>query len=304
MWRDGVVNIAHAGGIHEAPANTLHAFRTAGERGADALEMDLHVTADGEVVTIHDSTVDRTTDGTGCVVEHTLEEVQQLDAAYTHVGGQSPEDGLSDDAYPLRGVATGDVEPPEGVEAADLRVPTLAEVFEALPDELMVLEMKPIQVDERDGVELDCPAVVEAMDPDDRPDLPAALAELIEQHDMGEQVVVASFVDDLLHRFAELAPGVGTSFPEEEGFAYFEAFLGDGEPGNPFGHQVIQPPIDIVESLPEETVLEFVEHLHEEDIAVQVWTVNDEETMRWVLDRGVDGIITDRVRDLAELLEE
>jgi glycerophosphoryl diester phosphodiesterase len=72
--------IAHRGASDRNPENTLVAFERALELGADALELDIHSSADGEVVVIHDATVDRTTDGDGEVAEMTLEELRQLDA--------------------------------------------------------------------------------------------------------------------------------------------------------------------------------------------------------------------------------
>jgi glycerophosphoryl diester phosphodiesterase len=70
----------HRGAAGLAPENTLAAFRKAMELGVDALEMDLHVTRDGEVVVIHDETLDRTTDGRGSIGDLTLEEVKRWDA--------------------------------------------------------------------------------------------------------------------------------------------------------------------------------------------------------------------------------
>lgn len=73
--------MAHRGGAALAPENTLEAFRDAVERWrADMLEMDVRLTRDGEVVVIHDATVDRTTDGFGPVADRTLAEIQALDA--------------------------------------------------------------------------------------------------------------------------------------------------------------------------------------------------------------------------------
>lgn len=75
--------VAHRGGSRLAPENTLEAFRDAVERwGADMLEMDVRLTLDGEVVVIHDETVDRTTDGSGPVFSFTVEELRRLDAGY------------------------------------------------------------------------------------------------------------------------------------------------------------------------------------------------------------------------------
>jgi len=71
---------AHRGGAGLAPENTLAAFRNALAMDVDVLEMDLHVTADGEVVVIHDPTLRRTTNGTGYVRAMTLAEIQRFDA--------------------------------------------------------------------------------------------------------------------------------------------------------------------------------------------------------------------------------
>jgi len=71
---------AHRGGAGLAPENTLAAFRNALALGVDVLEMDLHVTADGEVVVIHDPTLERTTTGHGYVRATALADLQRLDA--------------------------------------------------------------------------------------------------------------------------------------------------------------------------------------------------------------------------------
>ena len=112
--------IAHAGAQGHAPPNTLEAFEAALELGADTLEMDLQVTADREIVTIHDGTVDRTTDGTGAVADLTLAELQALDAGATW----TDEDGDT----PFAG---------QGVRHATLR-----EVFEAFPATHLIIELK------------------------------------------------------------------------------------------------------------------------------------------------------------------
>ncbi|MBB5789549.1 glycerophosphoryl diester phosphodiesterase [Jiangella mangrovi] len=63
-----------------APENTLASFRRAVEQGADEVELDLRLSADGRLVVLHDETVDRTTDGTGAVADLTFAELQALDA--------------------------------------------------------------------------------------------------------------------------------------------------------------------------------------------------------------------------------
>jgi glycerophosphoryl diester phosphodiesterase len=77
---DRVLNFAHRGASHDAPGNTLAAFRLAREMGADGVELDVQASKDGEAVVIHDFTVDATTDGQGAVKDKTLAELKELDA--------------------------------------------------------------------------------------------------------------------------------------------------------------------------------------------------------------------------------
>ena len=80
-WYIGrLVNIAHRGASAAAPPNTLAAFEKAVELGADGIEFDVHLSADGVLVVIHDFNVDDTTDGSGRVAEMTLAQLKQLDA--------------------------------------------------------------------------------------------------------------------------------------------------------------------------------------------------------------------------------
>ena len=74
------LNYAHRGASHEAPANTLAAFNLAAELGADGIELDVHLSKDGEAVVIHDFRLDATTDGRGQVRDHSLAQLRDLDA--------------------------------------------------------------------------------------------------------------------------------------------------------------------------------------------------------------------------------
>jgi glycerophosphoryl diester phosphodiesterase len=113
--------VAHRGGAKLAPENTIPAFRSAvDDWGADMLEMDVRLTADGEVVVIHDATVDRTTDGSGRVADLTLAEIRTLDAGH----------GFAD----LEGVPT--------FRGRGARVPTFDEVLDACPDIWLNVEAK------------------------------------------------------------------------------------------------------------------------------------------------------------------
>jgi glycerophosphoryl diester phosphodiesterase len=73
-------HIAHRGGAHYAPENTLAAFRNSIAQKADYLELDVQMTKDGALVVIHDETVDRTTNGTGAVRNLTLKQIRELNA--------------------------------------------------------------------------------------------------------------------------------------------------------------------------------------------------------------------------------
>src|SRR5829696_6558032 len=139
-----VLNIAHQGGESEFPSNTLYAFRRAVRAGADMLELDVGVTRDSKVVVMHDTTVNRTTNGRGTVASHTLKQLRSLDAAYWFARGRSDpyRHGLARRAYRLRGVATGERRPPRGVKRADFLVPTLREVLRAFPRTPITIEVK------------------------------------------------------------------------------------------------------------------------------------------------------------------
>src|SRR5262245_22594385 len=94
--RPNVLVIAHQGGDGVWPGDTLYAYEKAVALGADVLEMDAHLTKDGEIVLMHDEKVDRTTDGTGLIEDLTLAELKKLDAAYQW----SDDDGKT---FPFRG---------------------------------------------------------------------------------------------------------------------------------------------------------------------------------------------------------
>ncbi len=80
FFGDDVLVIAHRGASGVAPENTIASFQKALAAGADALELDVRLSKDGEVVVIHDSTIDRTTNKTGRVADHTLAQLKELDA--------------------------------------------------------------------------------------------------------------------------------------------------------------------------------------------------------------------------------
>lgn len=115
--------IGHRGAAAVAPENTLPSFEHAVAVGADAIELDVHASADGHLVVIHDDTLERTTDGVGAVEALTLEELRSFDAGH----GFTTDRG---ETYPYRG---------QGV-----RIPSLEEVLAAVPDLPVVAEVKSI----------------------------------------------------------------------------------------------------------------------------------------------------------------
>ncbi|NEW04582.1 glycerophosphodiester phosphodiesterase [Paenibacillus sp. SYP-B3998] len=80
MERQKPIVIGHRGAAGEAPENTLASFALALEQGAEGIELDVHITKDGEIVVCHDPTLERTTNGAGCICEMTWDAVKQLDA--------------------------------------------------------------------------------------------------------------------------------------------------------------------------------------------------------------------------------
>lgn len=79
-YKNAVRVAAHRGNSFFVPENTLESFRSALTLPVDQLEIDLHMTKDGQIVMMHDHKVDRTTDGTGLVRDFTLDEIKKLDA--------------------------------------------------------------------------------------------------------------------------------------------------------------------------------------------------------------------------------
>ncbi|MEZ5298045.1 MAG: glycerophosphodiester phosphodiesterase family protein [Ilumatobacteraceae bacterium] len=136
------LNIAHAGGDQAWPHSTFYAFDHAVDAGADVLEMDVQLTGDGVLIVQHDDTVDGTTNGTGRADSFTFDEIVQLGAAYWYSPGCWPCRDLPDDDYVLRGVRTGEVPAPDGVDPDTLRIVSFAELVERYPDMPFDIEIK------------------------------------------------------------------------------------------------------------------------------------------------------------------
>jgi glycerophosphoryl diester phosphodiesterase len=119
--------IAHRGASGVAPENTIPAFRLAVQQGADALELDVRLTADGVPVVLHDAALDRTTDRGGPLGDLSFASLRAVDAGarFSLDGGRS---------FPFRGGAA--------------RIPALAEVLRGFPEVPILLEIKEVSAQE------------------------------------------------------------------------------------------------------------------------------------------------------------
>jgi glycerophosphoryl diester phosphodiesterase len=249
---DGVVlNIAHRGGRRVWPEHTLFAYEEALASGTDVLELDIHETSDGVIVIMHDSTINRTTDGTGAIKDMTFAELRTYDAGYdfTTDGGTT---------YPYRDMG--------------LVVPTLEEVFEEFPDAPYVIEIK--QGD---------PSIVDDF------------VAMSREYDKVDQMNGAAFDDDILVELREAAPEMGTSFGEQEVLVFFvQSSKPDGvDPDYVPPAEFLQVPPNIPGT--EDPLVDdrFVTAAHALGLKVHVWTINEEEEMRTLIeDVGVDGVMT------------
>jgi len=258
----------------ENPSSTLHAIVEAIAHGATAVELDVHATADGHLVVSHDHTLDRTTNITGEIVNHTLAELSELDNAYWFVPGEDVQRGRSADQYPMRGLAPADHR---------YGIATLEEVFDATEGVALNLDIKRT-----------APQV---------PSYERALADLIRLRERTEDVIVASFNDTATDRFKEYAPEIATSAGTLAVAEFYRAVRAGEAPSEELRrHLALQVPARFHDIVVVDEA--FVTAAHANGFAVHPWTINDREEMRWLCDVGVDGVISDVPSVLAEVLEE
>jgi glycerophosphoryl diester phosphodiesterase len=235
LARHRPLNIGHRGASAAAPQNTLAAFRRALELGADGVELDVHLSADGMPVVMHNFDVDETTDGTGQVADKTLAELKELDAGSKFAP-----------------------------QFAGERIPTLAEVFEALEGKLLVnVELKDISPK---GVGLE-----------------AAVAEVVRQCGMESKVLFSSFNPFALRRTQSLAPEIPSGLLYAHGLPIYlrRAWFAPFTP-----HEARHPHAEMTDA-------RLVKWCHARKLRVNVWTVNEPDEMKRLISLGVDGIITD-----------
>lgn len=224
--------LAHRGARQVAPENTIEAFQVALDQGADGVELDVHRTADAELVVHHDA------DARGLGVLATL--------------------------------------PFADIRAARPDIPALDEVLDTCAGALVNIEVKNLPGDAD-------------FDPDD------AAAELVvrclTRRGLSDRVIVSSFNLGTIDRVRALDDSVPTGFLIMRGFGALDAL----DVCQEHGHGALHPFIGLLGG---DAAAEVVARASELGLAVNVWTVNDEENIRRLGDAGVDGIITD-VPDLA-----
>jgi glycerophosphoryl diester phosphodiesterase len=260
--------VAHRGGAAQWPENSLSAFRHAIASGARIVECDVHLTADGEVAVMHDPTLDRTSDGSGPLARCTRDDLRRAR---------------------LRG--------PDGALTGD-HVPTLGEVLAiAAPAVMaMLVEMKtpgPAVRYERRGERF-------AAVPGARYEgLERAVLDRLREAGIAERAFILAFNPAVLAEVRRLAPKqplallVDHHHVTEAGAPPLETVAWAREAGANF--------LGVHVSLCEAAV---VETAHAAGIAIGVFTVNDEPTMRRLAGWGVDVIISDRADLVAKLQAE
>lgn len=267
--------IAHRGASGQAPESTLGAFTLAHEQGADYLEMDAQLTADGKLVVFHDDTLERTSDGTGHINDYTLAELKALDVG-TWFNQAHPEQ--ADDAF----------------EGASLL--TLDEVFEAFGH------------DARYYIEVKSPALNPGLED-------ALLAKLKEYDMIQSgRVLVQSFNQPSLLKLHEQSPALPLVqllwyYPDEDNAAQLKEWTGVTPGSGNIDDADFQTIADYAVGIGTNFIYEdapvinadFVHQAQDNGLRVHVYTVNDTAEMQQLLDWGVDGMFTNYPDQLLEL---
>jgi glycerophosphoryl diester phosphodiesterase len=206
----------------------------------------VHASADGVVVVIHDETLERTTDGTGLVRALPLAALQRLDAGHRF---RAP-----DGSYPFRD--------------RGIRIPTLAELLEAVPDVPLNIEIK-----------------------QQSPPIEAAVLATLDRFGARARTLLAAEEAEIMVRIRTVAPDVVTSFSAHEVADFVQRVRGDGFAGyRPPGIALQVPPA--FRDIPIITAAS-VAAAHELGLEVHAWTINDPAEIATLLALGVDGIMTD-----------
>lgn len=268
--------IAHRGASGHAPEHTWPSYEKAREMGADYLELDLHMSADGELMAIHDDTLDRTTDGSGPVKAHTLAELKALDAG-SWFNAAHPEQ--ADDAYAGVNILTLD----EVIDryGNDVRYYIETKSPERYPE----LQRELVETLVNKGLVESGSVAIQSFSQDSLQQIHALNADI-----PLVQLVWYSPAED----GSGLTEWTGvTPPPDEITDADFQA-IADYAVG--IGPNVVYDGEDVIDA-------GFVEQAHNHGLLVHAYTINDVDQMQRLLDWGVDGMFTnfpDRLKTLVE----
>lgn len=273
--------MAHAGGKGVYPDNTMKAYQYAFDLGVDVLEMDLQMTSDGILVLSHGENVTgNTRQHSNCETFIWKETYQYLyencNFAYTYQE--------SDGTYLYRDLTQ------EDVYAQQVYLPTLEEVFQTFgKNTLYNIEIK------ADG---DAP----------RNEVADALYTLMERFDVIDNVLVATAFDDISAHLLNTYPDlyVSTSLGAARTWIIGMYTMTSITLGRP-PYAAIQVPTSygfpVIDTLQLDTRY-LIGATQRHNMAMHYWTVNDEATMRLLIRRGADGIITDYPELMMTILEE
>jgi glycerophosphoryl diester phosphodiesterase len=266
-----ILNIAHRGARSLAPENTMPAARKAFALGASGWELDVAMTADGELVLLHDDTLERTSDASQVLKDRqpwkvetfTLEELRQLDFGSWFVR----ED-------PFKQVAAGAVTLEEQAAIQGTQIPTLQEALEYTRAHQWFVN---VEIKDAAGTPGDDTIV-------------KAVVDLIRELGMNDLVLVSSFHHDYLRQVKVLQPSLATGALVDRNVDDPVALVKE------LNAQAYHPSKKVINA-------EQVQALRNEGIAVYVWTVNEEDEMRKFIEMRVSGIITDYPQRLKELIK-
>lgn len=274
--------VAHRGASSLRAEHTLEAYRQALVEGAEALECDIRLTADGHLVCVHDRRVERTSSGRGVVSAMQLHELEEFDWSSWKESADGSSTGVPPAGPPPTGApatgADGTGEEQGTVEAAEIdgergRILTLERLFETVVD-----WGRPVEL----AIETKHPTRYAGL-------VETRLIELCDQfgwarprRGQASPVRVMSFSWFSLRRCLELAPRLEMVYLMERVPLRFR----DGT--LPLGARIAGPSIEVIRAHPR-----YVARAHAQGNEVHVWTVNTEEDVALCADLGVDAIITD-----------
>lgn len=277
--------VAHRGSSGVHAEHTVRAYERAIEEGADALECDVRLTRDGHLVCVHDRTINRTSSGRGIVSELDLTALEQLDFSSWHGDLPDSADQLLRDSPYLDGVEFDRVDRGGGVLTLEM---LLGLVHDAGREVRLLIETKhPTRY--AGLVEKTLVEELARFGWAGRAGPPQTLRE---PANPDNRVIVMSFAPTAVRRVRLLAPDIPTVLLLDRLMPQRRAAI------LPPGVSIAGPGLHVLRAEPE-----FVARAHARGHRVFVWTVDSTEDVEYVIDLGVDTIITDHPLEVRKLLD-